>query len=286
MSKKFLNFIIINFSLSWLLALVLKIFNIKLISSLGIFIAVIYMLCPLISVVILEKFFYHNSIRDIYDVKLNFNFWFLIAWFLPLVVSYASIGVAVMFPGVEISPNMEGFFERLLSMYSPEQVESMKKQIAKMPTSPTLMITIQSLIAGATINALAAFGEEIGWRGLLYKELIHKLGFWKTSFVIGFIWGIWHAPLILQGHNYPNYTIIGVLWMIVFCVLYSPVFNFIREKSGSVVATSILHGTINATYGISVLFIKGGNELTVGVLGLAGFIVLIIINIIIYLLKS
>lgn len=286
MTKKFWNFIIINFSLSWFLALLLKIFNIKLISSLGILIAVVYMFCPLISVIILEKFFYHNKIKDTYDVKLNFNFWFLIAWLLPLIVSYASIGVAVMFPSVEISPNMDGFFERLLSMYSTEQIESMKKQIAEMPINPVLMITIQSLFAGATINALAAFGEEIGWRGFLYKELMQKLNFWKTSFIIGFIWGLWHAPLILQGHNYPNYPIIGVLWMIIFCVLYSPIFNFIREKSGSVAATSILHGTINATYGVSVLFIKGGNELTVGVLGIAGFIVLLIINIIIYLFKS
>jgi hypothetical protein len=38
----------------------------------------------------------------------------------------------------------------------------------------------QGLIAGATINAVAGFGEELGWRGFLYRELSF-LGFWKSS---------------------------------------------------------------------------------------------------------
>ncbi len=286
MTKKVWNFIILNFSLSWLLAGLLKIFNIKLISSLGILLGVLYMFCPLVSVVILEKFLYHGSIKETCSVNFKLNWWFLMAWLLPFFVSFASFGVAVLFPGVEISPTMEGFFERFANTYPADQIELMKKQISEMPVSPVIVMSIQALFAGATINALAAFGEEVGWRGLLYNELIPKFNFWQTSLIIGFIWGLWHAPLILQGHNYPNFPGIGVLWMIIFCILYSPIFNFIREKTNSVVSTSILHGTINATFGFSILFLKGGNELTVGVLGLSGFIVLLIIDVIIYLLKS
>ena len=39
-----------------------------------------------------------------------------------------------------------------------------------------------------------------------------------------------------------------------------------------------MHGTLNATAGLSLLTLEGGNELTVGATGLAGFIALIIIT--------
>lgn len=52
-----------------------------------------------------------------------------------------------------------------------------------------------------------------------------------------------------------------------------------RLKAKSVIAAAIIHGSLNATYGLSIMVIKGGNDLTVGVTGLAGFIVLAFVNI-------
>ena len=49
--------------------------------------------------------------------------------------------------------------------------------------------------------------------------------------------------------------------------------------AASVIAAAIIHGSLNATYGIPLIVIKGGNDLTVGVTGLAGFIVLAFVNI-------
>ena len=43
----------------------------------------------------------------------------------------------------------------------------------------------EDLIAGVTVNAVAGFGEELGWRGFLQKELAF-LGFWRSSLLIGF----------------------------------------------------------------------------------------------------
>jgi len=205
---------------------------------------------------------------------------------LPLIVSFASIAVARFFPGVEITNSIDGFLGRFKGQLTQQQIQQITKQLETFSFNPIFFWILQSLIAGATINALVAFGEEIGWRGFLYNEFKNNFNFWQNSIITGLIWGIWHAPLILQGHNYPNYPKLGVLWMIIFCILYSPIFNLIREKSNSVVATSILHGTLNATYGFSVLFLKGGNELTVGILGISGFIVLLIINTIIFLWKK
>jgi hypothetical protein len=118
----------------------------------------------------------------------------------------------------------------------------------------------QGLFAGITINALFAFGEELGWRGFLLRQF-RQMSFIKASLTIGFIWGIWHAPMILMGHNYPQHPEIGVLMMIVFCILITPFHLYITIKAKSVIAAAILHGTLNATAAISIIGISGNKRL-------------------------
>jgi len=71
--------------------------------------------------------------------------------------------------------------------------------------------------------------------------------------------------------------------MIVFCILISPVMTYIVIKSKSVVTAAIFHGTMNALAGICILYLAGGNDLTNGATGLAGFLALILINIAFFL---
>jgi membrane protease YdiL (CAAX protease family) len=52
------------------------------------------------------------------------------------------------------------------------------------------------------------------------------------------------------------------------------VLSWIRIRSGSVIAPSIVHGTINASAGLAVLYLRGGSDLTVGLTGVAGFVAL------------
>ena len=78
-----------------------------------------------------------------------------------------------------------------------------------------LAAVVQGTVAGFTVNLPFAFGEELGWRGLLLTET-RRLGLLKSTLLIGAIWGIWHAPIVVQGHNYPDHPIAGVLMMIAF----------------------------------------------------------------------
>jgi len=68
------------------------------------------------------------------------------------------------------------------------------------------------------------------------------------------------------------------------CVLLSPIFNLVRLRAGSVLAPSLLHGSLNGTSGLAILLLEGGDDLTVGVTGLSGFLVLGAVNLGIYLL--
>ena len=133
------------------------------------------------------------------------------------------------------------------------------------------------MIAGYTINALFAFGEEVGWRSCLLNAFEGK-PFWQACVFTGAVWGIWHAPLILLGHNYPEHPQIGVAMMTLWCILLTPMFIYIRVKTKSVYGDSFLHGFLNALAGLPLLLIIGGNDLTKGVTGAAGMIALVIIN--------
>ena len=128
-------------------------------------------------------------------------------------------------------------------------------------------------------NAFFAFGEELGWRGYMLKEL-HDKKFLFISLITGVAWGLWHFPLILIGHNYPQYPIAGVFMMVIWCILLSPVMAYITIKSKSVITAAIFHGCLNAIAGIDLLYIVGGNSL---VKGTAGFIVLLFVNLVFYL---
>jgi membrane protease YdiL (CAAX protease family) len=193
----------------------------------------------------------------------------------------ATIAVSLLFPGVRYSPDMAGLFERLRPTIPPEQIEQTRSQALASPIHPFWLGLLQALIIGPTINAVAGFGEELGWRGLLQKELSY-MGFWKSSAIIGLIWGVWHAPLILQDHNYPQHPVIGVWMMIVWTLLLSPIFSYVRLKARSVIAAAIIHGSINASFGLSIMVISGGDDLTVGLAGAAGILVLVIVNLCLY----
>jgi hypothetical protein len=43
-------------------------------------------------------------------------------------------------------------------------------------------------------------------------------------------------------------------------------------------AAAVMHGTVNGTFGLSIMLLQGGNDLLVGFNGLAGFIVLAVAN--------
>jgi membrane protease YdiL (CAAX protease family) len=282
--RKALVFVILTFACSWLIAGGYYALGGRLNQPAAIVVLLVYMFMPMTAAIIVQKVIYKQPLREPLAISFRPNRWFLVAWLLPAVAALATIGASVLVPGVEYSAEMAGFFERFASALTPEQLAEMKAQMAALPIHPLWIGVVQGLIAGITINAVAAFGEELGWRGLLQRELSH-LGFWKSSALIGVIWGIWHAPIIIQGYNYPQHPVAGVAMMTVFTLLLSPILGYVRLKSKSVIAAAIAHGTLNGTAGIPLMVLVGGNDLTVGITGLAGFAVLALINLAIFVFQ-
>lgn len=234
-----------------------------------------YMFVPMLTVLLIEKVIYKEKIKESLQISFNFNIWLLVAILIPPVLGFITLGVNLLLPDVSFTPDMAGMFKRYESMLTPQELEQMKLQMKMMPIHPIFLTLIQGLIAGISINALAGFGEELGWRGFMLREFRGK-SFFKASIIIGAIWGIWHAPLILQGHNYPQHPQLGVLMMTVWCILLAFVFNYITIKAKSVIVAAVMHGVLNGTAAISILVIDGGTDISVGVTGYAGFISLAI----------
>ena len=231
----------------------------------------IYMFFPLITALVLQAIdkekFNHTGL-----VNFKVSWSWLVAWLLPVAMVLACILVNSWMPGASLQYNSE----QLISQYHvpEEQQELVREQMGKMPAYLLVISTIFSgLIAGITVNAVAAFGEEYGWRNYLVGAL-REVEFWKAALFIGIVWGIWHFPLILMGHNYPNEPRWGVLLMVVFCILLGVIELYFVLKSKSMIVAAIMHGTINAVSGIVIYFILGGNDFLNGMPGLSGFIVM------------
>ena len=238
----------------------------------------LYMFIPFICVIIVKKIHKERLFSDLL-ISFKINKWFFVAWLAFPIFAFCTLGINILFPGISYDPEMTGFLSRFESIMPPEAIEEAKNQITLLSSNIFILILlVQGLIAGATINALAGFGEEVGWRGFLLKEF-KEMHFFKAALIIGFIWGIWHAPIILMGHNYPQHPQIGVLMMIIYCILLTPIFQYITIKSKSIIAAAIAHGTHNAIVGIAIMVIAGGNDLTTGATGFPGFIALLIFNI-------
>ena len=281
-TKKILLFILLTFFIDWALVYLFITMGGK-VDSVGIMLlGAAYMFVPMIVTIIIQKAILKQPLAQPMGVSFKVNRWFFVAWFLPVIIAFAVMGVSLLIPGVTFTPDMSGFMDSLASALSPEQMEQAREQLASMPVHPVWLVVVLALISGTTTNAILGFGEELGWRGFLLKEM-GFMGFWKSSALIGFIWGIWHAPLVLLGLNYPQNPQLGVVLMTAWTILIAPLFSYIRIKSRSVIAASIFHGTINAVPGLAVILISGGNDLTVGLTGLAGFIVFALANILLWI---
>lgn len=145
---------------------------------------------------------------------------------LALVVG--TFAVSLLVPGVSLSPSP---VDGVVSLPTPLNV---------------VAVLAFTLVVGVTSNAVMAFGEEFGWRGYLLWELA-PLGFWKASVAVGAVWGLWHAPSVLAGQQYPSFPYVGVVAMTAACVALSPVYTYLVWRADSVFAAVFLHGIFNGS---------------------------------------
>lgn len=115
---------------------------------------------------------------------------------------------------------------------------------------------------GSLLNTFLCLGEEIGWRGFLFPALAKEFPHIRAHLLAGLIWGLWHTPINMLGHNYglyyPGYPWLGIISMCVFTFSAGVVLSWLCEKSGTVWVAAFAHGSINAVAGAPMLFLTSG----------------------------
>ena len=194
--------------------------------------------------------------------------YYLIGWFGPFVLTLlGTLLYFVIFPS-----------EFTLTTY--------RAQMATLPFSETTFWVLQGMLMliAPLLNLVPCFGEEWGWRGYLLPKVAERMKFLPTVLLTGFIWGIWHAPIIVAGHNYgmnyPGYPWWGIIAMCVFCVVVGTLFSYITLKTKSCWPAVLAHGMLNGTASIGVLFLAAPmaydrfvGPVPTGIIGAAAYIV-------------
>lgn len=203
------------------------------------------------------------------------SLWFIVASALaPLVLVLAVVAVSAVF----------GWLQLDLARFS-----GLRSSIdAPIDDSLLRMVMVGQLAViplAAFVNAIPAFGEEIGWRGWLLPAL-RPLGLWPALLLSGAIWGLWHAPLTLLGHNFEQPNGWGVLVMTIGGMAWGVLFGWLRLRSGSLWPAVIGHGALNAAGGIVLLVGTAGvpiDLVLVNPLGVAGWIVIAVVVLVLWL---
>jgi uncharacterized protein len=136
-----------------------------------------------------------------------------------------------------------------------------------------ILLGVQTVILGPFLGLLIAFGEEYGWRGYLQSELV-KMGKVRGLLVLGVIWGLWHAPIIAMGHNYPGYPLQGIVIMTLYTMGLAFFLGYAVLKTGSTWLAAFLHVLNNqaASFFIAMVYTPADPIFSFGA-GLGGVVV-------------
>jgi len=187
------------------------------------------------------------------------------------------IGVPLLVAGIYALTILigQGRFDPTLATLTARMREMAHgRPLPHLPTPLVLSAAIfaQSLTLGVLVNSVFTFGEEFGWTGYLLVRLL-PLGRWRAALIYGAIWGLWHAPIIAGGYNYPGYPGIGALMMCALTIAFALTQTALRLRFDSVLLTSFFHASIN-TQGLGILpmLVIGVSPILGGITGLVGIV--------------
>ena len=138
-----------------------------------------------------------------------------------------------------------------------------------MPIGALMLVQcVQALFLAPVMSFVTCFGEEWGWRGYLLPKMQNLLPTVPMLLVTGIIWGLWHAPLTIIGHNYGlgywGFPFTGIAMMCLFCITLGIFLSFVTLKTGSCIPAILAHGAINGIAAIGIYFTHDGGNPFVG----------------------
>lgn len=174
--------------------------------------------------------------------------WILLAAFIPFVIEIMTILLSVASGAATLKEEFITIENGEIAITGIAMLFGASAQ----PWYAFLPNFIASYFVGTLFYSLfLALGEELGWRGYLQKEWAPTNALFSLL-VIGVIWGWWHLPGILLGHNYPDYPLLGgVVLMPIVTILFSIAFGVAFNQKRVIWVPVIFHGAVNISAEIS-----------------------------------
>ena len=281
--KQILIFLLFSFGISWIFGLVIFLTgriesSPELVPNSGITLAFVltasgYMWGPAFAH-ILTRLVTRAGWKDLYLKPQIRRAWKLLlaGWFLPgLLTLLGTLCYFLIFPD---------HFDTTLSLITNQAPTA--NNTNDLYVYILIQIAISLLISGP-LNLIATFGEEFGWRGFLLPAML-PYGKRKALVLSSIIWGIWHWPMVLMGHNYGldywGYPWLGLAVTVCFTLAIGVYFGWLSLKGGSVWPAVLAHGSLNGMASVGMLFLSRPPYLVLGPspAGLIGLIPFVLVS--------
>lgn len=182
--------------------------------------ALILVLGPVLMMLLL-RFFAGDGFKDAgLGLNLNKNWgWYIFSFFMPILTIIVVIILGIIFDVTTLNDDVSVFI-------------------------PTLLLGIATQFIPRLLLAVC---EEWGWRGYLEPRLA-LLGVpdLQRHLFVGFIWAIWHFPLILATPYTEISYAIFLPFFIIGLMISAIVYGQVLKASGSVWTSVLIHGVANA----------------------------------------
>ena len=188
--------------------------------------------------------------------------YYLMAWFGPALLTLAGAALYfLLFP--------QSFDASLGYMQTVYAAQGITPDMLPVPMELLAAVQLaQGLFLAPLLNAVTCFGEEWGWRGYLVPKMSKHMKPLPMLLLSGVIWGLWHAPITVLGHNYGlgyfGYPFTGIAAMCCFCTVLGVFLSYITLKTGSCIPAVLAHGAINGIAAAGTLFTADGGDPFVG----------------------
>ena len=207
------------------------------------------MFCPLVSVLLVQKFWLHQPTGISWRPRLKGNGRYLLAaWFGPAVLTL--LGAVLYFAVFPSRLDFSGSW--LVAAYGGEMdAQTLRSQLGVSTRSYLLQNGLFAVLLAPAINMFPALGEEVGWRGYMMPRLKERFGLLNGRLLGGVVWGVWHWPLMLlvgyeYGTNYLGAPLLGLVVWCVVCFALNTLLDILYEKTESIWVPAIAHGAFNA----------------------------------------
>lgn len=267
--KRILLYILITFGLTWIycLLVVYPLANGESLSGVPALATQLLvaagMFFPSIGV-FLTRLFTREGFKNVWlkpNLKKNIRY-YLLAWFGPGILTFVGSALYFLIFRGSFDPDCGYMKLTMEAAGAPYEAQAMPMNLLM------LIQATQAFFLAPILNFVTCFGEEWGWRGYLLPKMKNLLPTVPTLLVTGVIWGLWHAPLTIIGHNYGlgywGFPFTGIAMMCLFCIVLGIFLSYVTLKTGSCIPAIIGHGAINGIAAIGMYFTSDGGNPFIG----------------------